>query len=843
MRSLNALARRSLARRKARYALTASGIALGVAVLFGVLVASDAMTSSLDRIVHQSRGEVDVQVGVPGSFDGTLPAGTEQRVAALPDVVRTIGEVGLRTSIVTGERSLAELEADTGSLVDDEFVIVLGTDLAAKHDLVGLPAADGRLPERGAAELAITDGVARDYDIGVGDEVKLATPRGSFPMAVVGLLADRGAGVVPDFVYTSLETGQQLLGKGDVLNGINVVLADGVDPDDWIDDQRDGIGESLLLQPADESAQGFRTFITSVNTALTLTSAIALFVGGFLVFLTFSLAVAERVRDHGTLRALGAQPRQVRRVVVVEAVVLGGIASIGGLLLGYVIAIGVVGLSESLFGFEAGSIGMPLTQAVLSVVVALAVSAVAAWVPARRAAALSPVVAMRVSAAEGTDRSGRPVLATVLLVLGTVLGLGDRSTAVRSVAVIVVLLGAVLAVPLVLGPLARVVGRATRRLAPGVGAIAVLHLVKERSRSAYTLALVMVVLGMLIAVGATNAAMSRTLDDVVRRQSGSGLQVLAPNAFDPEVEGVLAGIPGVDTLTPLRLGQAELVDDEDSTENAFLAVIEPDSYFEIAGLPWIDGDDAQGREGLRRGGTVALPQPTARRLNAEVGDEVAVRTLDGVRRFEVIGTYAYIQGYGLVAGEVDADLFGATRANGFLVGLDDGADPTAVRKAVLAEIGPTYDATVSTTEQTLEDARAQLQGFFGIGYAMLGIAGVVGVLGLANTLVVSVLTRSREIGILRTTGARRRRVAGMVLVEAATLVSAAVLLAAPLGAVLAFGIIDAQRATLGFTLEFTYPWALLPPLAITTLVLAALAALVPARRAARLEIVETLRFD
>ena len=481
---------------------------------------------------------------------------------------------------------------------DSQFILVIGSDLAATDELIGLPLTEGRLPTRRAPELVITDGVADEYDVGVGDRVEVATPDGTAPMDVVGLLADSGAGVIPDVAYTSLEAGQALLGRGDLINGIRVVLADGVDPGDWIDAHRGGLGDSLTIQEAEESAEGFRTFITSVNTALTLTSAIALFVGGFLVFLTFSLAVAERVRDHGTLRALGAQPRQVRRVVVVEALVLGAVASVAGLVLGYGIAVGVVGLSESLFGFEAGDLGLPVAQAIISVVVALLVSAVAAWVPARRAAALSPVVAMRVSAAEQTDRSGRPVLAAGFLALGAVMGLGERSTAVRSLAVLVVLLGAVLAVPLVLGPLASVVGRATRRLAPGVGAIAVLHLVKERSRSAYTLALVMVVLGMLIAVGATNAAMANTLDDVVRRQAGSGLQVLAPSAFDPAVEAELAAVPGVDRMTPLRLGQAEVLDAEDDAENAFMAVIDPDTYFDVAGLPWIDGDDASGRAGL-----------------------------------------------------------------------------------------------------------------------------------------------------------------------------------------------------------------------------------------------------
>ncbi len=842
MRSLNALARRSLTRRKARYALTASGTALGVAVLFGVLVASNAMTSSLDRIVSESQGEIDVHVSPPGSFDATLPAATLDELRRAPDVERVVPQVGLRTSIVTHERSLDELEASSGTLVDDEFILLIGTDLAAEDELVGLPLAEGRLPARAADELVIAEGIAQDYEVAVGDRIEVATPSGTVPMTIVGRLREANAGVVPDTAYSSLEAVQQLLGRGDELGGVQVVLADGVDPDAWIDGQRDGVGQSLLMQPADEAADEFRVFITSVNTALTLTSAIALFVGGFLVFLTFSLAVAERIRDHGTLRALGAQPRQVRRIVVVEALTLGAIASLGGLVLGYLIAVGVVGLSESLFGFEAGSIGLPVAEAVISVVVALVVCAVAAWVPARRAAALSPVVAMRVSAAEGAERTGRPVLAGAFLAIGGGLGLGDRSTALRSIAVLVVLLGAVLAVPLVLGPLARVLGRVTRRLAPGVGSIAVLHLVKERSRSAYTLALVMVVLGMLIAVGATNAGMSRTLDEVVRRQSGSGLQVLAPNAFDPEVEADLAAVPGVATMTALRLGQGELIDGDDS-ERAFLAVIDPATYFEVASLPWIDGDDASARDALGRGGAVALPKPAADRLEVEVGDQVSIRTSDGLRQFELIGTFAFMQGYEMVAGLPDAGAFGAGRPNGYLVGLDDGADPEDVRRAVLAEVGVSHDATVSTTEATIEDARAQLQGFFGIGYAMLGIAGVVGVLGLANTLVVSVLTRGREIGILRTVGARRRRVAGMVLVEAATLVLAAVVLGAPLGAVLAFGIIDAQRATLGFTLDFVYPWALLAPLTITTLVLAAVAALLPARRAARLEIVETLRFD
>ncbi len=177
-------------------------------------------------------------------------------------------------------------------------------------------------------------------------------------------------------------------------------------------------------------------------------------------------------------------------------------------------------------------------------------------------------------------------------------------------------------------------------------------------------------------------------------------------------------------------------------------------------------------------------------------------------------------------------------------GLDDGADPDGVRRDILAEVGFSHDATVSTTEQTLEDARAQLQGFFGISYAMLGIAGRGrGARPRQHPRRVGPHALARDRHPAHRPGPVVAAWAGMVLVEAATLVLAAVVLGAPLGAVLAFGIIDAQRATLGFTLEYVYPWGLLAPLAIITLILAALAALLPARRAARLEIVETLRFD
>ena len=413
----------------------------------------------------------------------------------------------------------------------------------------------------------------------------------------------------------------------------------------------------------------------------------------------------------------------------------------------------------------------------------------------------------------------------------------------RSLATILVLLGAVLLVPFLLRPLARLLGQVTRRLTRGLGEIAVMHLVKERSRSAYTLALIMVVLAMTLAVGASNLAMNHTLDQVLTRQAGSDLQVSAAGAFDPGVAGQLAAVNGVERLSPMRFGQIDVLDGSRTT-NTFLTVIEPASYFRLASYAWVHGDDAGARRALAEGHAVLLPDATATAMRVKRGEPVTLRTSQGLRRFTLAGTYAQLgNGFGVVAGTADLPLFGAGRPNGFLVSLKHGAHAEAVRKDIVTRIGVHQPLLVQTSAMIKAQAHGQLRGFFSLAYAMLVLAGVTGMLGLANTLVFSVLLRTREIGMLRSSGAVRRQIRGMVLVEAATLASVAFVLAVPLGSLLAAGLIAGQRAALGFTVHFTFPSSLVAPIGLIALGIALAASLLPARRAGRTEVVTALRFD
>ena len=847
MNSLTGLSTRSVRRRPGRFALTGAGIALGVAVLFAVLITSRATTAALDDAINGAAGASDVFAGAVGSYDATMDPAVVEQIRALEGVQGAVGQLTLRSSVVPEPGQPA-------ASTRDRITFVVGTDLAAAGAVRSFDLEAGDLPARDG-EVVIGRRSADELGLRPGDDVLLATSTGTTRVSVTGILARSGAGLAfqGGVAYTSLSTTRQMMGRGEVLTGVDVVLADGQDAGEWIAAHRDDVPDSVLLQDADQVAADFRQFLVAISGGLMLMAAIAMFVGGFLVFLTFTIAVAERTRTYGTLRALGAHPRQVRRVVLGEAVVLGLIGSAVGLVIGRLLGEVAVGAIEGLLDLELGALGFPIGSAVLGLVVGVGVSVVAAWLPGRRASAVSPTTAIREGAAAVEGR-GRWWPRALVLAVGLVSGGIGEGFGRRSISTVLVLLGAVLLVPFVVQPVARVVGRVTQRLAGGSGSIAVMHLVKERSRSAYTLGLVMVVLAMLIAVAGTNAAMANTLDSIIDRQTGGSVQVGSPGAFDPSVAKTIAAIEGTGPLTTIRFGQSERVEQEKAPDGSVqhetrtsveISVIDPATYFDLSGYAWVDGDDESAKAALTKGGAVLVPDATAAGAGLQRGDRVLLETSGGLQPFVVAGTYATVgSGFGLFVGTADAERFGAGRPHGFLVDAEDGVDPEDLAARIeltLRDAG--YDPIVDSPESTREWAFGQLQGFFGLAYVILVVAAAAGLLGLANTLAVSVLSRTREIGMLRSVGSTRKQVRRLVVVEALTLAIVAFVLAIPLGIVINLGSAAAFTGAIGASIEPTQPWAALPYLLVLTVGVAALASLLPARRAGRLEPVAALRFD
>ena len=530
-------------------------------------------------------------------------------------------------------------------------------------------------------------------------------------------------------------------------------------------------------------------------------------------------------------------------MVVSEALMLGFVASLVGLVVGYGLAAAAIGLVESLLGLDAPGFGVPIGSALVSSALGLGATVAASLIPARRAAAVGPVDAMRgeLSRAEPPARTW---LAIGVIVVFGALGRLDVPPLLRAVGSMGTLLGAVLLVPSILRPLAAALGGVTRRLAPGVGDIAVLHLRKERSRSAYTLALIMVILASILSLAATNQAMARSIDDVIDKQFGADVQLFAPGATDPAVADQLRALDGVSAVTALRFGRTELLRPGGGSRVLGLLALDPATYFEVQSFAYRDGDDDGTAAAFAAGGGVLLPTAIADDVGVDVGDRVTLRTGAGEREFTIVGTHSGVREPVAVVGIKDGDaLFGGGNPNGFVLRLAETADLAAVLTAIRETVLKDHALEVVTLSEVKSTAASQLAGFFGIAYAILLVTTVIGMLGLANTLVVSVIHRTREIGILRSAGSRRRQVRGMVLVEAATLVLVAYVLALPLGELIGEVAVKGFGTSIGIDVAFQFPWLLLPLVAALAGLVGFLASVGPARRASRLEVVTALRFD
>jgi putative ABC transport system permease protein len=833
MRSLASLGPRSVRRDAGRYALTAIGIALGVGVVFGILLTNESVNRSFDRQFAPSAPGL-VYLLPSGAFGADLPAETVSRAASLPGVASANGSLGFWSAVGTeGGRDQFYVSADVsqrGSAPPRDL------NARARSHL------EGREPSPGANEVVVGRSVARALHARVGAPVTLQTPTGARPFVVTGIRVfnDPKAG---EFVEATMASVQRATGKGAVVSSVSVQLGRGVDRTQWTADHSQDFGPGIRLASPNQGLVDLRRLYDAVRGSFAGLASVAMFVGAFLVFLTLSMAVVERTRLYGTVRALGASRGQVLRAVLGEALALGALSTAAGLVLGLAVGAGFLSFVSRVYGVGRTSLAVPPTAVVEAVAIGIATTTAASLVPALRASRLSPVEAIRGSYAQDRRLSRAWMAGAALLAAGvTCSTLPGR---LRQAGSPLVLLGAVLLVPLITRPVASLAGRVTRRLAPGVGDIGVMHLVKERSRSGYTLALVMVVLALVLATGAIHRSFRATQELGLRRLYPADLAVYGGQRMSAEFISSVRDTRGVKALTALRFGETA-VGGPGGTQ-VFLSVIDPDSFFAVQPLPWVAGTDASVRRALQGGRAAVLPQGLARRFGVGMGGHLTLSTSQGPRTFVVAGIYPTSDSFKTVTvGLPDGRrYFNAGDANALAVLVDPGAEPRAVGNAIQARLGTHGLGSAFVRISSADKARARkgLNDYFRLVYAVLLVAGTMGLLGMGNTLAVSVVRRTREIGVLRAVGTHRRQVWGLVLVESATLALVALALALPLGWLLSVTILRSTLATLGVVVAYRQPWPLVPVIGALALATAAASAVAPARRAARIEPVTALRFE
>jgi putative ABC transport system permease protein len=819
-----------------RFALMVLSIVLGVAFVAGSFVFTDTIEARFATLF------TDVYAGV----DATVrPTGGEVAIdAALLDDVLALDEVDRAVGIVGGS---AQLVAPDGTPIGGQGPPTLGWSWSDVPSLNALRIddGDGRAPAA-ADEVVIDVATAEGHGIGIGDDVTVATATGTGTYTAVGLASfgseDNLAGAT--ITVFTLEEAQRALGLDGRLSHVDVAASDGVDQQALVDaltatvtGTSDGAVEVVTGdQQTREELEAVTSGLGFLGSALLAFAGVAVFVGAFVIQNTFRITVAQRVRELALLRALGATAGQVTRLVLAEALAL----AVVGSGLGVVVGLGVAAVIKG--GMEAVGIGVPdgpLTveprTIVVSLLVGIAVTLAAAVLPARRAARVSPVEAMA-DAGRPTGRRPlqvRAVLGAVVTALGVAAGAsalvleGDVVLPLLGLAGLLLVLGLSVLAPLLVVPVARVLSLPMRGI---TGRLARENTLRQPRRTAATASALMVGVALVSFVSILAESVRDSVAETIEDAFPAELAALSTNLNEGVSPHAVDALRAADlgTVSPVLSGHVTVAGLEHSATGVDPATI--DEVF-----------DARASVDLARiGDGVVVRTDLFEQFGWAVGDAVELTAVDGTTvPSEVVGTYDQ---HGLAGLVVAADLLSAVdddeRIDVVLVDVPTGTDVEEARGLALAAVADFPAVRVDTQADTVAQAEAEVDRLVALFSGLLVLALLIAVLGIANTLALSVVERTREIGLLRAVGMVPGQVRGMVRREAVVTASFGAVLGIGLGTVLGAGVVTAM-ADQGLG-TFSVPVAPLLLWLTAAALAGVLASVGPARRAARLDVLGAL---
>jgi putative ABC transport system permease protein len=849
---MGALAVRNLWERKLRAALTSLAIVLGVMMVAGTYVLTDTIDRSFERIFTESNEGVDAVVNRAEAIDSEQiqpPPFSDQvldRVRGVDGVAAAAGGISDPQVSIVG--------ADGETLGGNGAPSLGFSVLPERFDPLtyvegGRPAADD--------EVVIDKASADDEGFEVGDDVRIAGKEAARSYTLVGIatLGDVDSFGGATLAELTLPEAQRVTGKQGQLDQISVAAEEGTSPEQLAANLTAALPKSLQAETGAENVETQREdvgeFIGFLKTALLIFAGVALFVAAFLIFNTFSITVAQRTREFAMLRALGASRRQILVSVVIEAFVIGLAAAAVGVLAGIGIAPAIRSLLDAL-GVDLPSTGSVIESRTVIVGLALGtgLTVLAALAPALRATRVAPVTGLREGAVPPTvrERRARMLAGAVLSVLGIVLMLLGVFEAISpaeawvGVGAAALLLGAALLSPRLVTPLAAFVGVPLERLRGIPGRIARENAIRNPGRTAATAAALMIGLALVSFVAVFAAGIRGSIDSAIDKTISSDLIVSNQDGFSDipvaTVE-VASSVDGVGVASPLRYTEDEVR----GAGDGFVTLVDPASAADVLTLDWQDG--SQDLLADMAPDEAVVDESWASDNGLGVGDTFDAKTASGrTLTYTVTGTFTdnadFIGDY--AASDANAAAFGEGRSiTNVLVDVDEGAEVGAVSEQIDTLLAERFPVAKVEDRQGLKDSIGeQLDALVGVVYALLFLSVLVSLFGIVNTLALSIHERTRELGLLRALGASRRQVRRIVRYEAVI----TALIGAALGAVLGvlFAVLASRPlADQGFTLEI--PVGTLLALLVLAAIAGVLAAIGPARRASRHDVLEALAYE
>ena len=850
---MGSIAFRNLSSRKLRTVLTSLAIVLGVMMVSGTYVLTDTIDRSFDQIFTQSNEGVDAVVT------------SKQNIETFEDVPPPFPE-----SVLRQVEAVDGVAAAEGSIGDQQVSIIgadgdprggngapgLGFSVSVPYEdrFDPLTYVEGS-PPMSDDEVVIDKASAEDEGFAVGDKVTIAgrAATDEYTLSGIATLGDVDSFGGATIAVLTLPEAQRLTGKEGEFDQISVAAEDGVTPDRLAASLQAALPR-LDVETGEQNIQSQRDdigeFTGFIKTALLIFAGVALFVGAFLIFNTFSITVAQRTREFAMLRTLGASRRQILASVILEAAAIG----LGAAAVGVALGIGFAKLINSLFaalGIDLPSTGTVIEPRtiVIGLVLGVVIAVVSALAPALRATRVSPVTGLRDGVVPPTtgERRRRTAAGAVLGLLGAaamalgISGALSPGEAWVGVGAVAVFLGVALLSPILVTPLATVVGAPLERLGGVPGRLAHENSVRNPGRTASTAAALMVGLALVSFVTVFAAGIKGSIDDAIDKTLIGDLTISNDDGFSDIPIGVrdeVASVDGVEVASALRFTEDE-VDGEQGT----LTLIDPATAAQVLSLDWDEGSDELLSD--LADDQAVIDETFAKDENLDVGSTFTAQTVSGDPvTLTVVGTFTdnsdFIGDY--AASDANAEAFGEERsATNVFINLDPDADSAAVRSEIEAALDRSFPTVQVQNQEELKDSISeQLDGLLGIVYALLLLSVLVSLFGIVNTLALTIHERTRELGLLRAVGTSRRQIRRTVRYEAVITALIGAVLGLTLGVLFAI-LVSRPLADEGFTLSIPIGTLLL--FVVLAAIAGVVAAIGPARRASRLDVLEALAYE
>jgi len=842
---------KGLLTRKLRTALTAIAIILGVATVSGTFVLTDSIDKAFDSIFTEVYRNTDATITPKSAFgtsdNGSVEAPFDESLLAtvkqLPDVQDAIGGVSSdNAQLIKNGKAIAYGGApNLGFSVDP-----------SKPQFNSLTLVQGRWPSTG--QLVVDKSTAGKEDLTVGSTIGVQVEGPVETLEVSGIVkfgsvSSIGGATLAGF---DLATAQRLFHKEGKLDQIRVAGKPGVAPARLVSEI------SKILPPntevrtgaaqAREDAKDTDAFISFLRYFLLAFGLIALFVGAFVIVNSLSITIAQRTRELATLRTLGASRRQVRASVVLEALVMGILASIVGLFLGLALAKGLFSLFDAV-GFTLPNNGLlfETRTVIVSLGLGIIVTLIASFFPALRATRVPPIAAVREGAElpPGRFHRFRTPFAAVLTAVGfglIVLGLFSHGT---STVLILLILGTLLVfvgVAMLSAPfipaLSGILGWPATRIGGAAGTLARDNARRNPQRTASTAAALMIGLALVTLVATLAAGITASFRGAVDDIFVADYAITAQNNYSPipiSVGEAAAKAPGVTAAGSVRTGDTLVFGSQE-----FTTAVTPGGK-DVMSLVWTNGSqDVMANLGADG---AFVDNGFADSHNLTIGSPVPVTFITGkTRTFRVKGIFDPPTGgspFGPVtisAATWDAENPDPKDLYSFLTVA--GGDSDANRAAIEGALKGFPNAKVQTRQEFIDNQISGLNSVLNILYVLLALSVIVSLFGIVNTLVLTVFERTREIGMLRAIGLTRRQTRRMIRHE--SVITA--LIGAVVGIVLGLILAGLLIAKVDF-LVFSFPTTQVIVFTIAAIVVGILAAIFPARRAAKLDPLEALHYE